>query len=70
MPKLPVITAKKLIRILKKNGYQLDHITGSHHIMYRPDDGRRLTVPVHGKDMAKGTLNAIIKASGLNRGDF
>jgi len=34
MPKLPVITPRKLIRILLKIGFQLDHKTGSHFIFY------------------------------------
>jgi predicted RNA binding protein YcfA (HicA-like mRNA interferase family) len=29
MPKLPVLSPKKLIKILEKLGFQLDHITGS-----------------------------------------
>lgn len=32
MSKLPVITARKLIKILEKLGFVLDHKTGSHFI--------------------------------------
>lgn len=32
-------------RILRKNGFTLDHISGSHHI-YRRGDGETLTVPL------------------------
>jgi len=32
MPKLPVLTSKKLIKALEKMGFRLDHKTGSHFI--------------------------------------
>lgn len=32
-------------RALRKNGFVLDHITGSHHI-YRRGEGEMLTVPL------------------------
>jgi predicted RNA binding protein YcfA (HicA-like mRNA interferase family) len=36
MSKLPAITPKKLIKILEKLGFKLDHSTGSHFIFYNP----------------------------------
>ena len=41
-------------------------VTGSHHIMRHPD-GRGTTVPVHqGRDVAKGTLRAILSDCGMS----
>jgi len=64
MPKLPVRTGKQLVRILQANGFILDHITGSHHILV-DEDGKRITVPVHNRDLPKGTLSEILKQAGI-----
>lgn len=70
MPKLPNLTPRKLIAILKKKGFQLDHTTGSHFIFYHPETERRVTVPYHTKDIPKGTLHSIRKQSGLSMEDI
>ena len=67
MPKLPVISSKKLIRILKKIGFQLDHTTGSHFIFYHPITKRRAVVPRHNKDLPKGTIMNIIGEAGITK---
>ncbi|HLC46836.1 MAG TPA: type II toxin-antitoxin system HicA family toxin [Candidatus Nanoarchaeia archaeon] len=67
MPKLPVLSGKDLVKILSKVGYQADHQTGSHIILrHNEPPHRRLTVPNH-KEIAKGTLQAILKQAGLSR---
>lgn len=56
---------KDLIRLLERNGWALDRIQGSHHMMVKPGC-RSVSVPVHGnKDMRKGTAAAIIRQAGL-----
>lgn len=51
-------------------GYQTDHQTGSHIILRQENPPhRRLTVPHH-KEIAKGTLRAIIRQAGLTLGEF
>lgn len=70
MPKLPTRTGKQVIDVLQKYGFVIDHVTGSHHIMFNEEQNRRITVPLHNKDLPKGTFNAIVKASGLKRTDF
>ena len=70
MPKLPVISGIKVVKALSKIGYEIDHQTGSHMILRNKNPPyRRLTVPNH-KTIAKGTLLAIIKQSGLTRDEF
>ena len=65
MPKLPIISGAKAVKALSKIGYSLDHQTGSHLILRHKDPPhRRLTVPNH-KELAKGTLHAIIRQAGL-----
>ncbi len=70
MPKLPVVSGKKIVKALAKFGFELDHQTGSHLILrQREHPHRRVTVPNH-KVIAKGTLNEIIKETGLTRENF
>ena len=70
MSKLPVVSGKKLCKLLAGIGYEIDHQTGNHIILRneRPPH-RRLTVPVH-KEIAKGTLRAIIRQAGLTLDEF
>jgi predicted RNA binding protein YcfA (HicA-like mRNA interferase family) len=67
MPKIGSLTSKKIINLLKKNGFQLDHTTGSHFIFYHPQKKLRVTVPYHSKDLPKGTLIAILKQAGISK---
>jgi len=60
------MNGKELIKILLKEGWYLDRITGSHHIMKRGND--TVTVPVHGKKYLKiSTFNQILKDAGLKK---
>lgn len=70
MPKLPILSGKEVVKLLVKLGYAVDHQTGSHIILRQnKEPHRRLTVPNH-KEIAKGTLRAIIRQSGLRREEF
>ncbi len=70
MPKLPIVSGLEVVKALAKIGYELDHQTGSHMILRNSEPPhRRLTVPNH-KEVAKGTLNEIIKEVGLTRDEF
>ena len=65
--KLPVIAGRELVKILIKVGFEVDHMTGSHMILRKVVyPYLRITVPNH-PELAKGTLNAIIKQAGLTR---
>lgn len=70
MSKLPVISARSLLKILHGIGYDVDHQTGSHIILRNEDHPyRRITVPNH-KEIARGTLRYIIRQSGLTVEEF
>ncbi len=65
MPKLPVVSGIDIVKALARIGWELDHQTGSHMILrHRDPPHRRITVPRH-KELAKGTLRAIIREAGL-----
>lgn len=52
------MTAKEVIAELRRNGWVLDRIRGSHHIFLK--NGIALTVPFH-KNIKKGLLEDIKK---------
>jgi predicted RNA binding protein YcfA (HicA-like mRNA interferase family) len=55
---------KDLVQQLKRAGWILEHVRGSHHILAK--DGKRLSVPVHaGKELGKGLLGRLLKEAGL-----
>lgn len=58
------MSGKDLIKLLKSNGWELDRVSGSHHILKK--DSKTIVVPIHGnKDIKIGTLNTILKEAGL-----
>ena len=60
MPKLVLISGKKLCKLLVKLGFELIQGKGS-HVRFKHPDGRRTVVPVHGnEDLGKGLLKAIL----------
>ena len=62
----PPLTPQKIIKVLEKKGFVLDRIKGSHHIYYHPKMKRRV-VPLHKRDLPKGTLFEILKQAGINK---
>ena len=66
-PKLPSFNS---ISILKRRGFALDRQSGSHAVFIHPD-GRRTTVPIHGKrDLGKGILHQIMRDAELTVDDM
>lgn len=66
--KLPVISGIKLIKILTKHfGFRTLRQKGSHVTL--TNDKVFITVPLH-DELAKGTLNSIIKDAGISRKEF
>lgn len=70
MPRLPVLSGRKICQALEKLGYKVDHQTGSHIILRNVKPPyRRLSVPDH-KEVARGTLRSIIRQAGLTVEEF
>jgi len=70
MPKLPILKPKEVIKKYKKLGFVIDRQSGSHVILYHPKDKRRAVIPLHLKDVKKGTLLAILWESRVSRDEF
>lgn len=68
MSRLPVCSGADAVKAFRRLGYEVDHQTGS-HIILRHSSQRRLTVPNH-RELAKGTLRALIREAGLSKEQF
>ena len=57
---------REVIRMLEKHGWEEMRSRGSHRQFKHPGHALVITVPGHeGKELAPGTLNAILKKAGL-----
>ena len=70
MPKSPRLTGQQVIANLRKAGFEVLRIKGSHHFMSHPD-GRRTVVPVHrGEIIGPGLMLKIIRDCEMERDEF
>jgi len=70
MTRLPRVRGRDLIRALKKEGFQVIRVRGSHHFL-RHVDGRATVVPVHvGEHIGPGLLHKILADCDLTRARF
>ncbi len=70
MSQFPSITGSELIKALAKTGFSVVRIKGSHHRLEHAD-GRKTTVPVHGKEtLGPGILLKILRDLDLTREDL
>ena len=66
MAKLPSLTARKVIRALKRVGFVEDRQKGSHLVLIHPETRTRTVVPVHaGRTLKEPLLRAIIRDANL-----
>lgn len=70
-PKLPRLTAKELVKALKKHGFDEHHQTGSHLILKHFSKNCRVSVPMHsGKILKLGTLKSILEQAEISIEDI
>lgn len=70
MSPLPVLTAREVIAVFKRIGFEESRQRGSHLRMKHPD-GRRVTLPVHyGKDYNRKMLKAILLQAEVSEEEF
>ena len=70
MPRLPRLRGREVIAALRRAGFIVLRIKGSHHFMQHPD-GRRTVVPVHaGETIGPGLLNKILKDTEMSVEEF
>ncbi len=69
MPPLPNLSGKEVVRVFKRFGWNVARQKGSHIILIKENHIVTLSVPDH-KEVAKGTLRSLIRASGLTVAEF
>ena len=63
--RLPRLTAKEIVRVPERRGFQLSRSSGSHHV-YKDSTGKRATVPVHaGQILHPKVLSSILRDAEL-----
>jgi predicted RNA binding protein YcfA (HicA-like mRNA interferase family) len=70
MSSFPSVTGPELIKALSRIGFSVTRVKGSHHWIIHPD-GRRTSIPVHGKEsLGPGILLKILRDIDLTRDDL
>ena len=70
MTRLPRITGKELIGALRRAGFEVVRVKGSHHFL-RHGDGRATVVPVHAGDIiGPGLLASILSDVQITRNEL
>ena len=58
------------MKLLKKDGWYIASIRGSHYQLEHPFKKGKITIPFHSGDLKPATLNSVLKQAGIkNRGN-
>jgi predicted RNA binding protein YcfA (HicA-like mRNA interferase family) len=69
--KLPLLSAKEIIRALEKAGFRVIRQKGSHISLYKRSDTKTYLVVVPNKpEVKRGTLLSILKQAGMSKDEF
>ncbi len=66
MPKPPVVKPKEIIKALKKKNFEIDHISGSHYVMYNADRTLRAVIAYHNRPIKRKTIMSILKSANIS----
>lgn len=70
MSRLPIVTFRKMEKMLLKLGFSAVRQKGS-HIFYRHIDGRTTTLPKHtGRDLARPLIREILREIDISPDEF
>ncbi|OGH19331.1 MAG: hypothetical protein A2868_00770 [Candidatus Levybacteria bacterium RIFCSPHIGHO2_01_FULL_40_15b] len=65
---MPSTTPRNILKFLKSKGFYISRQSGSHMILHHSSDNtKRVTLPVHNKNLKPGTLSSILKQAGINK---
>ena len=59
------VKPRQMVKVLEKYGFKFIRQKGSHRLYKKGDI--RVTVPIHNKDLKPGTLQSILRQSGINK---
>jgi predicted RNA binding protein YcfA (HicA-like mRNA interferase family) len=67
----PAVSGKDAVRVLRKFGFEMDRVEGSHHMLVKDGHPYTVVVPVHGsRPLPRGTLASIIRISRVGKKRF
>jgi predicted RNA binding protein YcfA (HicA-like mRNA interferase family) len=70
MSKLPSLTGKEVVSLLKKAGFIVERQRGS-HVFLKHDDGRATVVPIHsGETIGPGLLSKVLRDVEMTKDDL
>ena len=70
MSKLPSLTGKEVVSLLKKVGFIVERQRGS-HVFLKHDDGRATVVPIHsGETIGPGLLSKVLRDVEMTKDDL
>ena len=69
---MPSYSADELVRALRRGGFRLDRVRGSHALFERQDEHgtRTVVVPLGRRDMPKKTVHSILEQAGWSEKDL
>jgi predicted RNA binding protein YcfA (HicA-like mRNA interferase family) len=71
MGRLGVFKYREVARKLCALGFAFDRPgPGSHEVWRSPETGRKVTLPHHNRDMAEGTLRAVLREAEITLDQF
>ncbi len=68
--RLPAVRPREVVRALERAGWEVHRQRGSHLSMKKEGSRFLVTVPMHQRDVPKGTLRGIIEDAGLSIDEF
>jgi len=69
MARLPVLSGAEAVKAFERAGWRQDRQRGSHVVLVKPGQIASLSVPQH-RELAPGTLRALIRAAGMTIDQF
>jgi predicted RNA binding protein YcfA (HicA-like mRNA interferase family) len=69
MPQVPILSGREVVKVFEKFGWEKVRQKGSHIILVKQGQYTTLSVPDH-KEIARGTLRALIRLSGITITEF
>ena len=70
MARLPRLRGREVIAALRRAGFAVARVRGSHHFL-RHADGRRTVVPVHaGETIGPGLMRKILRDAEMDAAEF
>ena len=60
---------KEIERVIKKDGWKLKHVSGSHYQYEHPTKSGKVTIPFHRGDLHPKTIKSILEQGEINYGN-